>query len=440
MTFDLSTIFQNTRGNFAMIPARMHGAVAGGPMWFAQSGWSGGSSADIVRMDNVLTSTPSFKDNNIAVNSYSMPSSVLQPGSTVAPEDCRTQHVEWNNGQLVFSFDSASGSDAAAAWFRVNTSGSSPVLSDQGVIHPASGVSTYFPAVSIDSAGNMGLTYMESSASEYVSMYVTGRRPADAVGAMAAPIRAFPGAIAISSREGDYSGIALDPSATGKFWAANEYAPSGLAWGTGIQAFNLAMPANDTLSFVNQPSISPNPITGGNTATATALASSSAGLGVAYYWACTGPATVGINPNGSASASTTTITFPQNGSYSCAVAAADGTAPNVTSNAVTVVENLSAPTAPTNLTVSQSNKSVMLTWNVSSGATGYYVFQTVNGGTATKIATTASTSYKVNVNSKNSYTFFVEAYNPGGTSAPSNIVSITPSGHNPAGPREPKKG
>ena len=54
------------------------------------------------------------------------------------------------------------------------------------MIHPSAGVDTYFPAVAVDSAGNVGMTYMESSSSEYVSMYITGRLASDPVNTMSA--------------------------------------------------------------------------------------------------------------------------------------------------------------------------------------------------------------------------------------------------------------
>ena len=74
-------------GNFSMIPARMHGSAAGGPMWFVETTWSGGSSIDVVKMTNVLSSSPSFTDNNKTVNSYSYVSSPPQPGGTVSIVD-----------------------------------------------------------------------------------------------------------------------------------------------------------------------------------------------------------------------------------------------------------------------------------------------------------------------------------------------------------------
>jgi hypothetical protein len=216
-------------GVFSLIPARMHASTAGGPMWFVMSDNNGATSIDVVRMDNVLGS-PTFTTTALSVNGYGRPTSnIPQLGGSisVAKVDSRVLNVEWYNNNLVASLNSSIGSDAAAAWFEFNTAGVSPGLTQQGVIHPATGVSTYEPAVGVDAKGDIGLTYMESSASEFVSMYLAGRRPSDPAGAMPATMLAAAGSTPLfaSDRVGDYAGISLDPSAPNSFWAANEYSP-----------------------------------------------------------------------------------------------------------------------------------------------------------------------------------------------------------------------
>jgi hypothetical protein len=101
------------------------------------------------------------------------------------------------------------------------------------------------------------MTFMESSANEFMSMYVTGQRAGDPPGTMQAPVlvkvgedplRLFVpiGEIPGPHRAGDYSGIAVDP-VDGTFWAANEYATAALSpelpisnnWGTWIANFSI---------------------------------------------------------------------------------------------------------------------------------------------------------------------------------------------------------
>jgi hypothetical protein len=80
---------------------------------------------------------------------------------------------------------------------------------------------------------------MESSSSEFVSMYVTGRQAGDPLGTMKPGLLVAPGiSDGFFFRAGDYSGIAVDPNGT-SFWAENEYQGNTL-WNTYIASFNLA--------------------------------------------------------------------------------------------------------------------------------------------------------------------------------------------------------
>ena len=86
----------------------------------------------------------------------------------------------------------------------------------------------------------LGLTYMQSSAGEYVSMYVVGQPAGGAAGVMGTPAlvkagdRTYPG-----QRGGDDSGITVD-SVTDSFWAANEVILSDTRWSTRIGEFRVS--------------------------------------------------------------------------------------------------------------------------------------------------------------------------------------------------------
>lgn len=87
----------------------------------------------------------------------------------------------------------------------------------------------------------------------------------------------------------------------------------------------------------------------------------------------------------------------------------------------------SAPAAVTGLTASAANAQVNLTWNVSSGATGYYVKRSTTSGAEMQIAAQAGTSYADNaVTNGTKYFYTVAAYNSYGTTADSTEVSATP--------------
>ncbi len=330
-------------GDFAMIPARMHNSTAGGPMWFVESSWNGGSTLYVTRMDNVLSSNPTFTTTSIGVNTYSQVTPT-QPGGTVDAGDCRTETVEWNNGHLVASLNSGAGSDAAAAWYLFSTSGSTPTLSQQGVIHPGTGISTYFGAVTVDSSGDMAMTYMESSSTENPSMYVTGRLATDAPNSMEPPVRAQAGAIALNpNRAGDYGGIALDPSAANTYWAINEYAPSGASWGVFISQFTVtsASGTNTAPTITSAASATPSPVTG-TTTNLSVQATDSDGDSLTYTWSVSaqpsGSTTPTFSTNGGATSNNTTATFYQAGTYTFQVTVTDS-AGLTSSSSVTVTVN-----------------------------------------------------------------------------------------------------
>src|SRR5580658_5600181 len=87
-----------------------------------------------------------------------------------------------------------------------------------------------------------------------------------------------------------------------------------------------------------------------------------------------------------------------------------------------------APSAPTGLVATAGNAQVSFTWNVSAGATGYYVKRaTVSGGPFTQIAVPSTTSYTdTGLTNGTAYYYVVSAYNSAGQSANSSQVSATP--------------
>jgi hypothetical protein len=310
---------------FSLVPARMHGSTPGRPMWLVQTYFGGGTSVMVTRMDNVLSSTPTFTTFSLPVNSYVNATSGVEPGGTVDPIDCRTLNVEWNNNNLAAAFISSVGTDPAAAWLEFNTSGSSPAIVQQGLIHPGTGIGTYMPAVAVDGSGDLGLTYMESSASEYMSMYVTGRLASDPSGTMEAPVLVAAGTTTIANRIGDYSGISLDPSSPSTFWAASEYGLRG--WGTWLATFHLASSANQPPTVVTPASANPNPVTG-TTANLTVLGADDTGeASLTYSWSLkSGPAGASapaLSANGTNAAKNTTATFAAAGSYTFQVTISD---------------------------------------------------------------------------------------------------------------------
>jgi hypothetical protein len=406
---------------FSMIPARMHGSTAGGPMWFVQTDFAGANYVLVTRMDNVLSSAPTFTTFSVTVNSYGPTASGVQPGGTIDPGDSRTLNVEWNNNYLAAAFDSAVGTDPSAAWLEFNTSGTTPTIVQQGVIHPGTGISTYMPAVAVDANGDLGLTYMESSASEYMSMDVTGRLASDPAGTMETPVRVAAGTATGYSRVGDYSGMSLDPSSANTFWAGGEYDLS--TWGTWLAAFQLtggdAPPTVATAASANA-----NPVTG-TTTNLTVLGGDDTGeSSLTYTWSVTSEPTGATNPafsaNGTNAAKNTTVSFSQAGSYTFKVTITDPA--NLTAaSSVTVAVNQTL----TSMTVTPGTASLLdngtqqftataldqfgkalasqpaFTWTLTGigtlNNTGMYTAPTSGTGTATAAASTATLSASASV-------------------------------------------
>jgi hypothetical protein len=225
-----------------MSPTVMHDAAADGPMWFVGTG--SGASIKVIKMTNVLSSSPTITPYTVSVSSYGSMPTPRQPNGSNMPWtfDTRIMNAAMNGGMLVAAHNTGISGAARARWYEFNTNGASPTLVQSGQIAPASTTDTYFPTVEINSSGTIGMTFIESSPTEYMTMYVTGRTTSDATGMMETP--ATNSVVTGTSRytinrAGDYSGISLDPSSTTLFWAANEYKGSAV-WNTGFMSFTVS--------------------------------------------------------------------------------------------------------------------------------------------------------------------------------------------------------
>ncbi|MGO8673157.1 MAG: malectin domain-containing carbohydrate-binding protein [Capsulimonadaceae bacterium] len=98
----------------------------------------------------------------------------------------------------------------------------------------------------------------------------------------------------------------------------------------------------------------------------------------------------------------------------------------------------SAPLAPTNLTATQGNTVVSLSWTASSGATSYNLYRsTTSGGegtTAYQTGITATSYTDTGLNNSTEYYYTVAALNSYGTSPQSTQATATPTGAPPAAP------
>ncbi len=247
--------------NSTLCPASMHGSSPGGPMWFVEEkGLEQNGSYLYLRVDkvtNLLSATPTFTDYYVAVAPYTItpfPGDTLGQISTVL--DTRILNVDWLNNQMVASQNVGISSDmnVHARWYEMSTAGTAPKLVQQGTLSPGVGIDTYMPSVALRSDGSIGMTYIESSAVENMSMYVTGRAATDPAGTMETGMLVKAGELNYQgTRIGDFSGVAVDP-VTGTFWAVNEYAitTTDLSlpnWGTWLAEFQVGSAAATTFTW-----------------------------------------------------------------------------------------------------------------------------------------------------------------------------------------------
>ncbi|HSB88198.1 MAG TPA: calcium-binding protein, partial [Ilumatobacteraceae bacterium] len=221
--------------NTTLTPAVIHDSAPGAPMWLVAR--RAGLDVRLVRMTDVLAGAPVFTGFTVDVDDYNDTVPAQQPGGTTFDSgDFRMLSVAQRGNRLVathavgLDFDGTAGADETSVrWYEFNVGGVTPTVTQQGDVDPASqlvngapaiGVHTYFPSIEIAPNGDLGLTFMESSATEFVSMYVTGQKLGDAPGVMRTPVQVQAGTHAYvgGTRGGDFSGIAVDP-VTGTFWA-----------------------------------------------------------------------------------------------------------------------------------------------------------------------------------------------------------------------------
>ena len=236
----------------AMPPAQMRGDKKGGVEWFVSTDGTdaGGRTIRVTKLTNYLSGSPIFTYTSLPVTPYQYARQADQPGGdvTVFPNTTTTQ-VQYHKGHLLTAMASSTASDgfvySKGLYYQVDVSGGTPTLLKQGVIDPGAGVAVQMPSVDEDSRGNLGLTWMESSSTEYLSMWVgTLDNAGNLASSVAAPGGGF---FPFSSRIGDYSTTVLDPSDGRTFWSANEYIGDDGArdiWRTHITSFTAPVPAS----------------------------------------------------------------------------------------------------------------------------------------------------------------------------------------------------
>jgi hypothetical protein len=205
--------------------------------------FNGGSFAGVLE----VTGTPAannvvITETDISIPATTAPPPGIQPGGTVATNDDRFLSSIWQNGNLWVSGNDACtppGGATVQSCLRlvqisaILTGGMTPSLT-QSVDIGRSGVDAYYPAVTLDSAQQLFVSFSASTASVFPSAaaieIAAGPPPATVTGVNVFKTGAqkYGG-----TRWGDYSAISIDPT-DGSVWAAAEYSAAGSThdWGT----------------------------------------------------------------------------------------------------------------------------------------------------------------------------------------------------------------
>ena len=239
----------------ADVPAQMIGSNPGDPMWLmSTNGYpdaKDNASIRVTKLTNMLSDSPVFTEYSVPVSAFGQPNPADQPGllDSVATNDATMTSVQYLDGKLVTAIAATDPSDGYRQthvhWYQVDVSSGTPVLVQEGSISPGPGIATYFGAVAQDKNGDLGFTYMESSATEYVSMYIAAHAANSEAGSIGPGVAVVLGGgpMPFSDREGDYGSVALDPADGLTFWAANEYVGSDGSsdiWRTKLASFQLS--------------------------------------------------------------------------------------------------------------------------------------------------------------------------------------------------------
>jgi len=244
----------------------------------------------------------------------------------------------------------------------------------------STGRDLYYPAVHMDSAGDMFIVYNISSTADQVGVRITGQPAGSAPQVVVAPQTIQPGAglYTCANRWGDYNGAALDPANPNNVWVVGEYAgasSSNCEWATFVAQLTLAAATAGDYSLSVAPAS--QTVAAGNSASYTVTITPSGGF--------TGQVnlTIGGLPGGA------TGTFSPN--------------PATTSSTLAVSTSTTTPTGTYPLTVTGTNGSLSHTASATLVVTAGPDFSLAASPTSLTIARGGTDSYTITINQLNGF-------------------------------------
>ena len=256
-----SSTTQLSNLNYGMAPASMHNAPAGSPEIFVGTSGIGGNgtafgstSLRVTYMTNVLSANPTFKVVSVGVANFGNgpTPNALQPGDVLDTYDTAITNAAWRNNVLVTDQTAKVNSKDVVRWYQISTANNGASLTQSGFIDGGTGVYTYFPRVDISARGDLGIVYNESSATQFMSVYVAGRASTDPANFLQAPVLVKAGTATYTDvtgtpyQPGQYTSIGVDPANPANFYSDGMWATSAESsnnWATQIANFSLSQAA-----------------------------------------------------------------------------------------------------------------------------------------------------------------------------------------------------
>ncbi|MCB9889284.1 MAG: hypothetical protein H6836_06875, partial [Planctomycetes bacterium] len=201
------------------------------------------SSLRVRRIDGAMTAPTLTEVGIVSVPSFSSAPNAPALGSTVniSTLDTRPQNAVYRSGSIWTALEMSVGGRAGFTWYEIRVAPLS--LRQSGVVGDPLW-HYYYPAVTVDKNGDVGIGFSGSHAGAYCSVFLAGRRAGDPLGGLSDPVFVKAGEAAWNrvdsagrNRFGDYSHINVDPIDDVGFWSTQEYIYQANVWRTRITRF-----------------------------------------------------------------------------------------------------------------------------------------------------------------------------------------------------------
>ncbi len=269
--FDKNAMYAGTTANsvkvdvsstyFTLQPTDLKGYSTGGwptnanePHYYFAATYGSNQTQLQVFKFNTPWGTPSVTlAGTVTVNSYSLPVSQPQSGSTgrLQGNDNRMLDAEYWGGKIWGTHTIGCKPGATTVncirWYQINMSTGTPSLLQQGTFSTSSEYRS-FPDLAVNSCGDMLVGYTKTSSSIFPGVFVAGREVADAAGTLKSETTVHVGEAYYTAydssprRWGDYTGMTIDPD--GKtFWYLGEYSRNQATarWSTWVGAYQWSL-------------------------------------------------------------------------------------------------------------------------------------------------------------------------------------------------------